>query len=476
MTPSRSHSRSLSLSPSNAIFVLFTLAIHITGVHAQSQEPSAFDSLIANLCNVNEGDTAPPSAPAAPSSLPTSRMTQTKGKEVTLQAQGAPDAVWITDEYLTVLNYAASPTFPLTLTFNPYVNGLKYFAHYSSCVTLSTATIATWEKTFEDFVTSDAASFNSAYTAAQKETVRPTISNVDYAAKTVRVSWTHTAGMSVPYIVTKDQDGVILSWAEQSSAPSTNTPYTSTVSFDDSTTSITACTLVCTTEDITDEIVSWIEGSTGSTTGTQSVEFKADTLSVKPTCNDAVLFAKSGSAVVAFVINQDLVVNVEGLSTIVVKQKCATTLTEQTVSLDPLRTQYQTAIDSATSAPATQEEAPTCQYDGKNYTYSQPWVGRNGESCLCVDGVSQCGGVLGSDGFYMGTAALVVVTLSAIILFIVIVGLAYFFYMQKISREILEGKRKNKSGQMYFGSSATGDRGEVELPGGGQQVGMDSHA
>jgi len=117
------------------------------------------------------------------------------------------------------------------------------------------------------------------------------------------------------------------------------------------------------------------------------------------------------------------------------------------------------------------------------------------------------GGVLGSDGFYMGTAALVVVTLSAIILFIVIVGLAYFFYMQKISRESLEGKRKNKSGQMYFGSSATGgagaqphnfsqlrspaalafrsvtlsracatDRGEVELPGGGQQVGMDSHA
>merc|ERR1711998_262123 len=105
--------------------------------------------------------------------------------------------------------------------------------------------------------------------------------------------------------------------------------------------------------------------------------------------------------------------------------------------------------------------------DGVTYQFNQTWTRAGGETCLCVQGVAECGGAPGgTNSIYFDDAGLVGVVVSVLVMSVVLVGFAYFFYTQNKLREQIEGRRKSKEGQTYFTNTVVVQPGqqEIELP------------
>ena len=212
----------------------------------------------------------------------------------------------------------------------------------------------------------------------------------------------------------------------------------------------------------------------------------------------------------------------------------ATQVSSRDGTVPPLRSRTARARRLRDCAPDAvwQEEPLTCTWDGRTYPFNQVWDGDNGDKCTCIQGVAEwcarhsrprppsrtsprapplplalpapprapcsltsppfprllsrahaCSPRVRSGGgfqrrIYFDNGAVAGVSISAVIIASVLAGCAYFQYMQKISREANEGRRRSVSGVTYQGSLAKPQRGqqEIELPRACAGVGMESSA
>jgi len=233
---------------------------------------------------------------------------------------------------------------------------------------------------------------------------------------------------------------------------------------------VTACSLSCTTHELVAEKVSAIESGPMTLSAVDNLPISlssADTLAVEPACAGAfALYAKptaASSSVLAYGSDQGINVPVDGLDSVLLYQTCGSTLATMTVHLPPLRAAYASARNSTTLAPSTQNAALTCTMDGVTHSWNDVWSSGD-QSCMCVQGVSQCGGGI-ERGIFFDNAGIVGVCLSAVIIATVLGGAAYHVHMQRKLQESELGRRKSFSGKNYYGSSAPGvGQQEVELP------------
>jgi len=193
----------------------------------------------------------------------------------------------------------------------------------------------------------------------------------------------------------------------------------------------------------------------------------ADTLSVSAsadcTAADYTLYVRGGANndVLGLSIGKTLVVATTGIETLEVNQLCGNARASLSVSLGPLRAAYQSAISETTVAPMTVVAALSCTYNGHTYGFNDMWTGDGGVSCMCVQGVSECGAGR-ANGVHMNGPEVAGVAISACVIFSVCVMFAYYKKMEKSAADARHVRRKSKDGvQDYYGSSA--DQ-EVELP------------
>jgi len=460
----------------------------LAGCAGQASEWTQSDAAIAALCNVAEGAAAQGAAPAA---LESSNIAQASGTKVTVSAPGTPDAVWLKDSYGVTVAYVASPTLPATLDFGTDAETLQLYAHYPSCHITASGFVDTWKKQYNDYVSSDSDSFSGSLSADQIQSTLPAFTNVNLGANppTATISFTQAGGgqgVGIPHVYVSDDHGTVLAYTTTyAAAPGGTQTRTITFEVPASSTTLTACTLACASHELAADIVDSIEASGYSASAfdvcagpdcSLPTTFADETLTVRDNCAaDYSLYAVEGGAILSFGINQALSVNVAGKDSVLVKQLCNGALASMTVSVAPLRQAYADAIAAApTSGDGSQVGALTCNVDGVTRTFNEVWSGPHGSKCICIQGVAECGGGL-KRGIYFDNAGVLGVTLSAVVIAGAIGGTAYYAYMQKKAREVVEGRRRSVSGQTYYGNALPSKgQQEIELPEGGRNVGVET--
>ena len=234
------------------------------GAAAQAAGWTQYVANVAALCEPPVG-AQPPSFPL---DLSNATIVQVAATKVRVQAPNNPDAVWLTDEYGTILAYQPAPTFSgnqidpvangIELDFGTDAGDLKLWAHHTSCFTASTSPVATWKKRYNDFISNDDATYSTDLTQAQIDGTAPNITIS--ATGTATISFTQGADVPVPHAHVKDNTGLILAYRDEwASGPDQTENRQFTVAVPSAATSITACSLTCVTHELADDIALSLE-------------------------------------------------------------------------------------------------------------------------------------------------------------------------------------------------------------------------